>query len=305
MKKERMKIGFIGSGEHVGHTAASLSEEGDIAVGVYHSGKTESTHNLKEYSGAESLIASSDLVYVAKDELPLFEICQIAIKETKHLCFESPFLLDHEAFRHLFHLARESKSILHLSQKWLVHPAYVTVRAQLDPLFIGFRVDVPEGSKRQDTLSSILFDMVSVIWDTINRDLRKMRYFPLEYNMPSYPGNFFLEMDFESGTHVNLLFNHLTDTEACQAEFIQTSRRFFLNFTTPELAVYDRINGGYEATPKGGSSERELLMEDFRNLLLNLNKYRIPLTINEDSQAVLSITHSILDEIRHKSRLLT
>lgn len=298
-----MEIGFIGYSAFSGPIADSLRQAGHSVCGVYHSRKAELDHNMKEYPSAESLISGADLVYVAKDELPLFEISKIAIKEAKNLFFESPFVLDQEAFRHLFHLACESKSIIRFSQKMLAHPVYRYVRPQLDPLFINFRVDAHHGHKTFDQLSSTLFDIVSIVWETVHRDLRKMNYLPLEYNT-RYPGTFFFDMNFDSGTHVNLLFNHFTREAGFQAEFIQASKRIFLDFVRPELMVYDKTNGASWLDFEEPGGKQHWIVEDFRRFVINLNEGKFPLTINEDNQEVLFLTRSLLNEMQHKAQLL-
>lgn len=292
-----MKIGFIGNSAFTGRIASSLRKTEHSVCGIYHSPKAELKSNINEYPGAEALISDADLVYIAQDELPLFEISKIAIKETKHLFFESPFILDHEAFRHLFHLARESESVIRFSQKLLAHPVYTNVRTQLNPLFVSLRVDAYKKLKIFDDLHGVLFDTASVIWDTVHRDLRKMNYLPLEFHT-RYPGAFFFDMVFDNGTHVNLLFNHLTHLPAFHAEFIQTSKRFFIDFIGPGSLVYDKTSGPFEPGIEKFGSEADLIVEDFKNFVINLSDARLPLTINEDNQAVLSLTHSLLNETR-------
>ncbi len=298
-----MEIGFIGNSAFMDRIVSSLRKTEHSVCGAYHSRKTKLGRDVNEYGSAEALIFDADLVYVAQDELPLFEISQIAIKETKHLFFENPFLLDYEAFRHLFHLARESKSVIRFSQKLRTHPVYTPVRDQLNPLFVSFRLDAYQELKAFDDRKRVLFDIASVIWDTLHRDLRKMHYFPLEYHT-RYPGSFFFDMDFDNGTHVNLLFNHLAGLPAFYVEFIQASKRFLLDFIGPGLSVYDEIRGSYNPRIGKLGSEAEWIAKDFKNFVLNLKDARLPLTINEDNQSVLYLTHSLLNEVNYKTQLM-
>jgi hypothetical protein len=298
-----MEIGFIGNSAFMGRIVSSLRKTEHSVCGVYHSRKTKPGRDVNEYGSAEALISDADLVYIAQDELPLFEISQIAIKETKHLFFENPILLDYEAFRHLFHLARESKSVIRFSQKLRTHPVYTPVRDQLHPLFVSFRLDAYQELKAFDDRKRVLFDIASVIWDTLHRELRKMHYFPLEYHT-QYPGSFFFDMVFDNGTHVNLLFNHLAGVPAFYAEFIQPSKRFLLDFIGPGLSVYDEIRGSYEPSVGKLGSEAEWVAKDFKNFVLNLKDARLPLTINEDNQSVLYLTHSLLNEMNYKTQLM-
>lgn len=298
-----MKIGFIGNSAFFGRIATSLQQTRHSVCGIYHSRKADLTRDIQEYPSAESLISSTDLVYVAKDDLPLFEISQIAIKEAKHLFFESPFLFDHESFQHLFHLAHESQSILRFGQKLLVHPVYSPVRTQLNPLFVSYRVDSPGGYETFDDVRNVLFDLVSTIWETVHSDLRKINYLPLEYNT-QYPRTFFFDMDFDNGTHVNILFNHLAGEARVQTEFIQASQRFFLDFNRPKLLIHDEISGTSAPRLKKNKHEDEWIAEDFRDFVLSLKDSHPPLTINEDNQAVLTLTHSLLNEMHLKAQLL-
>ncbi|MCF8335395.1 MAG: hypothetical protein K9H65_02220 [Bacteroidales bacterium] len=298
-----MRIGFIGNSTFPARMVSSFQQKGHSVCGIYHSRKTKLTADMEEYSSAESLIAAADLVYIADDDLPLFEISKIAIKETTHLFFESPFILDHEAFRHLFHLANESGSVIRFNEKLLIHPVYASVKSQLEPLFISFRMDSSEECMKYDTLRDVLFDIVSIIWDTGHRNLRKMNFLPLEYNTQR-PGTFFFDMDFANGTHVNILFNHLTREARFQTELIQTSKRFFMDFTRSKLSVYDSKEGASEHGFKEFGSEAGLIVEDFRSFVLNLGNANLPLTINEDNEAMLSLTHLLLQEMHHKAQLL-
>jgi|GEM_PF-3295380 len=295
-----MKVGFIGNSALSGQIADSLQETGHKIIGVYHSSKDNPVSGQEEYPSAESLINSADLVYVANDDLPLFEICKIAIKESRHLYIESPFFLDYELINHLYHLANESKSVIRLAQKLMAHPVYMPVRAELNPLYFNIRMDFSSASPSFDFLRTTLFDIVSLIWDSVHRDLRKMSYLPLEYNT-IYPGAFLFDMDFENGTRGNILFNNLSDQALFRAEFIRMAKRFLLDFTALELLSYDKESGPQWSTPDEPETDANLVAEDFRNFVRDLDDNRLPLTVNEDNQKILSLTHSLLHEMYIKN----
>jgi hypothetical protein len=246
------------------------------------------------------LINSADLIYVADDDLPLFEICKIAIKESRHLYIESPFLLNYEPINHLYHLANESKSVIRIAQKLMAHPVYIPVRSELNPLYFRIRMDFLSTSPSFDYFRIGLFDIISMVWDSVHRDLRKVSYMPLEYNT-LYPRTFLFDMDFENGSRGNILFNHLSEQTCFKAEFMQMAKRFLLDFTASELLVYDKEDGPEWSSPGENETDVELICEDFRYFLTDLDENRLPITFNEDNQKILSLTHSLLNEMYVKN----
>ena len=295
-----MRVGFIGNSSLSGQITDSLKQTGHKVTGGYQSSKGTRSKGPEEHPSAESLINSADLVYVANDDLPLFEICKIAIKESRHLYIESPFFLDYELINHLYHLANESKSVIRLAQKLMAHPVYMPVRFELNPLYFNIRMDFPSTSPSFDYLRNSLFNIISIVWDSVHRDLRKMSYMPLEYNTP-YPRAFLFDMDFENGSRGNILFNHLSDQAFFKAEFMRMAKRFLLDFTASELLAYDEEDGPEWSSPGESETEADLIGEDFRNFLTDLDENLLPLTVNEDNQKILSLTHSLLNEMYVKN----
>ncbi len=298
-----MRVGYIGNSALSGQIAAALQQTDHTVTGTYHSSKSEAANGRKEYQSAESLINSADLVYIANDDLPLFEISKIAIKESRHLYIESPFLLGHEFLNHLYHLAYESKSVIWLAQKLRAHPVYALVSSQLNPVYFSFRMDFPSSLPSYDHLRNSLFDIISIIWDSLHRDLRKKSYLPLEYDTP-YPGAFLFDLDFDNGSRGSILFNHLADEAYFQAEAIRKSKRFLLDFTGSELMVYDEEEGPEWISPDEPESDADLIAEDFRNFVKGLDENQLPLTVNEDNQKILSLTHSLLNEMYLKNAVI-
>ena len=300
-----MNIGFIGNSRFIPRILPVLQHKHHKVCGIYNPQDVPLPEGLVKYSRAETLISSADILYIAEDELPLEKISEMAVKDTKAIFFESPFILDYERFSNLYQLANESKSIIRLSQPLQSHPVYKYVKAQLNPSLIHFRVDSYELYTNITNLRQVLFDILSIIQNVVPSRYRKISYRPVQdYHAPNQ-GACTFDMDFDNGSNVRILINYLTQQEHLQAEFIQRSQRFILDFTEACLWIY-----GPEKDKSGSVTgieeiQRPLVIEDFIRFIGDLNSSRLPLTINEDNQEVLAYTYSFLHEMQHQVDLLT
>jgi len=250
------------------------------------------------------LISSADILYLAEGDLPLEKIAEMAVKDTKAIFFESPFILDYERFSNLYQLANESKSIIRLSQPLRSHPVYTHVKSQLNPSLIHFRVDSYELYTNITNLRQVLFDILSIIQNVVPSRYRKISYRPVQdYHAPNQ-GACTFDMDFDNGTNVRILINYLTQQEHLQAEFIQRAQRFILDFSETRLWIYGPEKDQSGSVTGIDEIQRPLVIDDFIRFIGDVSSSRLPLTVNEDNQEVLAYAYSFLHEMQNQVDLL-
>jgi hypothetical protein len=302
-----MKTGFIGnllSAEFLSHVIEGFQKTENTVSGQYCSSHAQNSDEITPYKNVDSLISDSDLLYITKDDLPLFEISKMAVKEAKSLYFSSPFLLKPDEIKYLFHLARESKSVIRFNQKLLRHPGYLDIHSRLSPALITFRIDSGNTYNHLNKLRDILFDISSMIWQSVHKTFKKMYCYPVGVNSNPLPGACLFALEFYNGSHASILVNYLTEEEHIQAEFIQNSQRYSIDFTNKELTVFEKTqetpSSGFNKKLTGGSN---LTVDDFLHFTGQLSENNLPLTINDDNQSIYSMSNALINKLNFEAKL--
>jgi predicted dehydrogenase len=299
-----MKIGFIGTHpmlEQLFH----IDQKGYDVVGVYSHASPDSLSGVRIYSTARALVQESDVIFMGQTAPAPFETGKLAVKESRHLFLESPFTLEAGQLDELYGLAAESRSMVKLNQRLLHHPVYKHLEASLHPGQIFIRVDAVGQSGPNDKMHELWFELSALLCHTIPSGIRRTgSHVVIPSSDLEGPVACQAHVDFDNGASAMVLVNHLAEGESLQAEFFQQEGRYLMDFYTGKALSFRSTDSKAQEVEKKSPSWHSLTVEAFRAWTTAANNGKLPLTINEQGQAVYHLASQLLDKLQQRRRLL-
>jgi len=299
-----MKLGFIGN--HPLMEQLGSPHHGDIEVsGMYEPGSGANGTDVGVYTTAEPLVLASDVLFVSHLAASPFDICKLAVKESRHLFFETPFILGQEQLEVLYDLARESQSIIRLNQGLLHHPLFLQLMGELDPGMVIFRVDSASQYFSHASLEYLMFEVASLLRGCISSGLRKAYSHVVPFSPPrDIPSVCQVRLDFDNGASAMVLVNHLTSAESFGVEFFQDTGRYSLDLKQGTAWIYSPAGNNSHRLEKDVPDPAAMTHEDLAGFLQTLSLGRVPLTIREKGEAVYQLARYMIEHLFSKMQLL-
>jgi len=302
MKTSSMKIGIIGTPQP-GDKLVQSGHKGYGISGIF-PGASAPDPNLHVFPSAESLLSVSDVLFIARDASFPYEIAKVAVKESKHLYVESPFSLEPGEMEELFVLCEESRSVLFLDQPLLHHPLYEHYRKALHPGQVVLRVDSARRYRSLAAMQDLWFDLSALLCDVIPSGIRRSSvHIVNDRKDDRVPAAYEVRIDFDNGAQAQVLVNHLTEDESFGAEFFQEDGRYEMGFHSGKARHFKASTGRTSRLKRTAPSWQDLTHYAFERWITAIRESRIPLTINEQGQAVYQLTGELLHKIHSKKQL--
>lgn len=138
-----LKVGILGAG-HLGkfHINNWLKIESAELAGFFDPNNETAEavmqqYNLKRFDTAEDLIDASDVVDIIAPTNLHYELCEKAIKKSKHVFVEKPLADTMDQARHIVKLAKEANVKMQVGHVERFNPAYLALKGyNLAPMFI-------------------------------------------------------------------------------------------------------------------------------------------------------------------------
>jgi len=298
-----MKIGFIGAHPLLKQMEGNKSSKHEVA-GLYAGGGSAGGPSARHYEDGRALISVSDVLFVARSDVPVFDLCKTAVREAKHLYLESPLMLEPDELSTLYELARESYSIIKVNQQLIHHPLYRSVHQYFDPVMVVIRVDSALQHANQQGMGQLLYEAGGLLRSSIHSGIRKVvSHIVPSPNSPGIPSAYQVRLDFDNGSTALILVNHLTGDESFRMEFIGANARQEINLTTGEGRSYDPQKQKNLRFTKPIVPPRKLTAKDVAGYLKVLDQPRPPLVINEEGEAVHILARSMQQQLENKMQL--
>lgn len=299
-----MKIGFIGTHPLL-EQLFRIDQKGYEVVGVYSHASPDSLAGVRVYSTARALVQESDVIFMGQTAPAPFETGKLAVKESRHLFLESPFALEAGQLDELYRLAAESQSMVKLNQRLLHHPVYKHLEASLHPGQIFIRVDAAGQNRPDHKMHELWFDLSSLLCDAIPSGIRRTgSHVVIPSTDLKGPVACQAHVDFDNGASAMVLVNHLAESESLQAEFFQQEGRFLMDFFAGKALSFRSTDSKAQKVEKESPSWHSLTVEAFRAWTEAANNGKLPLTINEQGQAVFHLAGQLLAKLQQRRRLL-
>ena len=302
MKTAAMKIGFIGTHPLNGPFAPSGKTEYGIS-GVFPGSLAPKT-NLRVFSSAETLLSVSDVLFIARDATSAYEIGKLAVKEARHLFIETPFVMEAGQMEELFALSGESRSILFLNQRLPHHPLYEYYRSSLHPDQLVIRIDSAQKHRSAEAMQDLWFDVASLLCDVIPSGVRRSSVHIVNDSRDvGIPAAYKVRLDFDNGAQALVLVNHLTEAESFEAEFFQGDGRWDMDLYSGKARHFKTSTRKTTRLKRTVPPWPELTSKVLHYWLESVMENKIPLTINEQGQAVHDLTRTLLNKIHSQKQL--
>ena len=297
-----MKIGFIGTPLPTGWLVELNNKPYGIS-GLY-PGSMAREANFRVFSSAESLLSVSDVLFIARDAFSPYEIGKLAVKEARHLFFEDPFLLEAGQLEELFALSGESRSIICLNQPLLHHPLYAHYKKSLHPGQVVIRVDSAQRYRSPEAMQQLWFDVAGLLWDVIpSRVRRSSVHIVNDTHNGVVPAAYMVRIDFDNGAQSHVLVSHLTEAENFKAEFFQEDGRVEMDLSSGKARHFKVHAGKTNGLRRTVPEWETLTSRAFDQWLISVIENRMPLTLNEQGQALHQLTRELLHKIHSRKQL--
>ncbi|MBS3806408.1 MAG: hypothetical protein KGY60_02785 [Bacteroidales bacterium] len=302
MKTSVMKIGFIGSHPLNGRFVQSGKTQYGISGIFPGSSATETNHRV--FSSAESLLSVSDVLFIARDAASPYEIGKLAVKEARHLFIETPFSLETPQLDELFALSGESRSIICLNQPLPHHPLYEYYRSSFYPAKVVIRVDSAQRYRSPEAMQDLWFELSALLCDVIPSGVRRSSVHLVNGMQDELiPATYEVRLDFDNGAQALVLVNHHTEAESFEVEFFQEDGRYDMDLYSGEARHFKASTRRTSRLKRTVPAWQDLTIKALQHWLASVMDNRIPLTINEQGQAVHQLTRELLHNIHSKKQL--
>lgn len=319
-----LKIGVFGAG-HLGKIHLNNWKEiADInQVGFYdpddaNAMAVEEKYNLKRYASAEELMDACDAADIVAPTIFHFELCEMALRKSRHVFVEKPLANTMEEARSLLKLAKESNLRFQVGHVERFNPAFLALKNySLQPMFIEVH-RLAQFNPRGTDVSVILDLMIHDIDIILNLVKSNVSYISANgvAVMSDTPDIANVRIEFDNGCVANLTSSRISLKKMRKMRIFQKDAYIGIDFLDKKAEIiklnapgdknvftFDiETNNGKKtiaianpAVEEGNAIKMEL--EAFRDAILN--KTETPVTIF-DGFGAMEVAHQILEKINNK-----
>src|SRR6056297_2581524 len=258
-----MTIGFIGYNNKIEKVAEQINKSSKFSLsGFYTSG------NLKEVKfkalDQQEIIDQSEILFIGKEEADL-NICSNAIKKSKHLFFEAPFIFTVTEFRELFELAKESDSLIHFNQYFLNQPIHKKI-AKLSPGIMNCQISSPTEKNEKKEQKHYIFQLISIIQNIKKTGIRKISAHPDSDKKDQY---MLLLIQFDNGLAVSTVINSICKENEFRIQALQQNQHHKIDLLKHEIITHQlKVKQNQtEINKQQFKSKENLFFEEIKHFL--------------------------------------
>jgi predicted dehydrogenase len=317
-----LKIGVIGTG-HLGkfHLNNWQEIEGIQLMGFYEPNeKTAKTvadkYKLQQFSSAEELIQVCDAVDIVAPTPFHYELCQLAIRNGKHVFVEKPMCDTIEQAQSLVKLVKEANVKFQVGHVERFNPAFLAVQnLELNPMFIEVhRLSQfnPRGTEVSVIMDLMIHD-IDIILNLVKSDVKSVHANGVAV-MTDTPDIANVRIEFNNGCVANLTSSRISMKKMRKIRLFQRDAYIGIDFLEKKSEIIRMktdaskddfsfdidTNDGKKTIAISNPSVKDvnaikLELEYFRDAIL-LNK---PVPVTEvDGMRAMEVAHQILQKIQ-------
>jgi len=317
-----LKIGIFGVG-HLGkfHIDNWKNIEQVTIVGFYDpndavANEVSTNYQLKRYLSIDELLDQVDAVDVVTPTQFHFEVCEAALRKSKHVFVEKPLANNMEEAISLLKLTKEAKVKFQVGHVERFNPAFVALQKKsLNPMFIEVHRLAqfnPRGTEVSVILDLMIHD-IDIILSIVKSDIKNISASGVAV-MTETPDIANVRIEFHNGCVANLTSSRISMKKMRKMRFFQKDAYIGIDFLEKKSEVI-RLKGDEESeelftfdieTPNGTRSiaVENPVTESTNALKAELTAFRdailndTPTVVSEmDGFHALDIAHQILGKI--------
>lgn len=319
-----IKIGVFGAG-HLGKIHLNNWKEiSDITlVGFYdpddaNAKSVEEKYELKRFPTPEALMEACDAVDIVAPTIYHYELCEMALRKSRHVFVEKPLANTMDEARNLLKLAKESNLRFQVGHVERFNPAFIALKDHdLQPMFIEVHRLAqfnPRGTDVSVILDLMIHD-IDIILKTVKSSVSNISANGVAV-MSDTPDIANVRIEFDNGCVANLTSSRISLKKMRKMRIFQKDAYIGIDFLDKKAEViklnapgdknvftFDiETNNGKKtiaiANPvveEGNAIKTEL--EAFRDAIIN--KTETPVTIF-DGFSAMEVAHQILEKINNR-----
>ncbi len=320
-----LKIGVFGTG-HLGKFHLNNWKEiaGIELVGFYDPNdeialEVMEKYQLKRYTDPEELLSLIDAADIVAPTNYHFELCQLAIRNGKHVFVEKPLANTMDEARELVKLVKESNVKMQVGHVERFNPAFLaTKNLELNPMFIEVHRLAefnPRGTEVSVILDLMIHD-IDIILNMVKSEVKNISASGVAV-MTDTPDIANVRIEFNNGCVANLTSSRISMKKMRKMRLFQKDAYVGIDFLDKKTEVIS-LKAGSDAnafefdieTPKGKKTiavanpvvpavnaiKKEL--EEFRDAIVNNT---VPVVSELDGFRAMEVAHLILHKIRHNT----
>lgn len=320
-----LKIGVFGTG-HLGKFHLNNWKEisGIELVGFYDphdqtAQEVSQQYGIPRYEDPVELLKAVDAADIVAPTNFHFELCQLAIRNGKHVFVEKPLANTMEEARELVKLVKESNIKMQVGHVERFNPAYLAIKnLKLNPMFIEVHRLAqfnPRGTEVSVILDLMIHD-IDIILNMVRSEVKSISSSGVAV-MTDTPDIANVRIEFNNGCVANLTSSRISMKKMRKMRLFQKDAYVGIDFLNKKTEVIrlkaDADENVFEfdiETPKGKKTvavanpsvpevnaiKKEL--EEFRDAILQNS----PTVVSEvDGFRAMEVAHQILHKIRHNT----
>ncbi|MCG7857903.1 Gfo/Idh/MocA family protein [Flavihumibacter sp.] len=320
-----LKIGVFGVG-HLGKFHLNNWQEiKDVALVGFYDPNNENAeaviekYKLRRFTDPVELLQHCDAADIVAPTNYHFEMCQLAIRNGKHVFVEKPLADTMEEARELVKLVKESNVKMQVGHVERFNPAYLaTKNLRLDPMFIEVHRLAqfnPRGTEVSVILDLMIHD-IDIILNMVKSEVKHISASGVAV-MTDTPDIANVRIEFNNGCVANLTSSRISMKKMRKMRVFQKDAYVGIDFLNKKTEVIrlksDADENVFEFdidTPKGKKTIAvanpqipevnaiKLELEHFRDAILN----NTPTIVSEvDGFRAMEVAHQIIHKIRHNT----
>lgn len=320
-----LKIGVFGTGHLGKFHLNNWKEISQVEIVGFYDPNDEiaaeviEKYQIKRFTDPNELIALIDAADIVAPTNFHFELCQLAIRNGKHVFVEKPLANTMDEARELVKLVKESNIKLQVGHVERFNPAYLATRSlHLQPMFMEVHRLAqfnPRGTEVSVILDLMIHD-IDIILSMVKSEVKSISASGVAV-LTDTPDIANVRIEFNNGCVANLTSSRISMKKMRKMRIFQKDAYVGIDFLNKKTEVI-RLKGEADEnvfefdidTPKGKKTiavanplvpevnaiKREL--EEFRDAILNNT---VPVVSEVDGFRAMEVAHQILHKIRNNT----
>jgi predicted dehydrogenase len=320
-----LKIGVFGTGHLGKFHLNNWKEISQVEIVGFYDPNDEianeviAKYQIKRFTDPAELIAQIDAADIVAPTNFHFELCQLAIRNGKHVFVEKPLANTMDEARELVKLVKESNIKLQVGHVERFNPAYLATKSlHLHPMFMEVHRLAqfnPRGTEVSVILDLMIHD-IDIILSMVKSEVKSISASGVAV-LTDTPDIANVRIEFNNGCVANLTSSRISMKKMRKMRIFQKDAYVGIDFLNKKTEVI-RLKGDADEnvfefdidTPKGKKTiavanplvpevnaiKREL--EEFRDAILHNT---VPVVSEVDGFRAMEVAHQILHKIRHNT----
>jgi predicted dehydrogenase len=316
-----LKVGVFGVG-HLGKFHLNNWKEipGIELVGFYDpndktAAEVVEKYQLKRFTGVDELINLVDVADIVAPTNFHFELCEKAIRKSKHVFVEKPLANTMEEANQLVQLVKESNVKLQVGHVERFNPAFLALKSfTLNPMFIEVHRLAqfnPRGTEVSVILDLMIHD-IDIIMSIVKSDVKNISASGVAV-MTETPDIANVRIEFHNGCVANLTSSRISMKQMRKMRMFQKDAYIGIDFLNKKTEVIKLKDAGDEnvfafdiATPTGKKTiavanppipEVNAIKKELEEFVNAINTNQKTIVSELDGLMAMEVAHQILEKI--------